>query len=71
MFWVKFSFSIDFVLMLQYLQKISIDVTMRFMAWRNVKNLNQILHFWNLWVNDFQTVFRLSKLVYILEEVKF
>ena len=38
------------------------------MAWRNAKNLNQILHFWNLWVKGFQTIYRLSKSVDILEE---
>ena len=38
------------------------------MKWPNVKNLNQILHFWNLWAKGFQTVYRLSKLVDILEE---
>ena len=38
------------------------------MAWRNIKNLNQILHFWNLWVKGFQMVYRLSKSVDILEE---
>ena len=54
--------------MLQYLQKIPIDVTLRYMAWRNVKNLDQILHFWNLWVKCFQTVYTLWKLVDILEE---
>ena len=54
--------------MLQYPKKVPIDVTLCYMAWRNVKNLNQILHFWNLWVNPFQTVYRLSKSVDILEE---
>ena len=29
---------------------------------------NQILHFWNLWVKGFQTVYRLSKSVDIFEE---
>ena len=54
--------------MLQYLQKTPIDVTLRNMAWRNVKNLNQLLHLWNLWVKGFQTVYRLSRSVDILEE---
>ena len=47
--------------MLQYPQKIPIDFTMRYRAWGNIKNLNQILHFWNLYVKGFQTVYRLSK----------
>ena len=55
--------------MLQYPQKIPIDVMLRYMASRNVKILNQILNFWNLWVKGFQTVYRLSKSVDILEEV--
>ena len=54
--------------MLQYPQKIPIDITLLYMAWRNVKNLNQILHFSNLYVKGFQTVYRLSKLVAIFEE---
>ena len=53
--------------MLQYPQKIPIDVMLRYMASRNVKILNQILNFWNLWVKGFQTVYRLSKSVDILE----
>ena len=52
----------------QYPKKIPIDVTLRYMAWRNVKNLNQILHFWNLWVKGFQTVYKFSKLNNISEE---
>ena len=40
---------------------------LRYMASRNVKILNQILNFWNLWVKGFQTVYRLSKSVDILE----
>ena len=40
---------------------------LRWLAWRNVKILNQILHIWNLWVEGFQSVFELSKLVDILE----
>ena len=35
---------------------------------RNVKNVNQIFHFWKLGVKGFQTVYRLSKLVDILED---
>ena len=55
--------------MLQYRQELPIEVALRYMAWRNVKNLNQILHFWNLWVKGFQTVYRLStKLFDIFEE---
>ena len=54
--------------MLQYPEKIPIYITPRHMAWRNVKNLNQILHFWNLGVKGFQTVYRLSKSTDILEE---
>ena len=54
--------------MLQYTQKIPNDVTLRYMAWRNIKNLNQNLHFWNLWVKGFQTVFRMSRSVDILEQ---
>ena len=54
--------------MLQYPQEIPTDFTMRYMAWHNIKNLNQILHFWNLWVKGFQTVYRMSKSVDILEE---
>ena len=54
--------------MLQYPQKIPIYKMLRRMAWRNVKNLNQILHFWNLWVKGFQAVYRLSKSADILEE---
>ena len=39
------------------------------MAWRNLKNLNQILlHFWNLWVKGLQTVYRLSESVDILKK---
>ena len=37
------------------------------LAWRNAKFLNHILHIWNLWVEGFQSVFELSKLVDILE----
>ena len=51
--------------MLRYLQKIPSDVMLRYMAWHNVKNLDQILYFW---VKCFQTVYTLSKLVDILEE---
>ena len=54
--------------MLQYPQKIPIDVTLRYMAWRNAKNFNQILHFRNVWVKGFKTVYRLSRSVDILEE---
>ena len=54
--------------MLQYPQKIPIDIMLRYMAWRNVKNLNQTLNFYNLWVKGFQTVYRFSKSVDILEE---
>ena len=52
--------------MLQYTQKIPIHIMSRHMAWRNVKYLNQILHFRNL--KGFQTVHRLSKSADILEE---
>ena len=38
------------------------------MAWRYVKDIKQILHFWNLWVKGFQTVYRLSKSFDISEE---
>ena len=41
---------------------------LHFMARRYVKNLYQILGFWNLWVKGFQMVYRLSKLVDILEQ---
>ena len=63
-------FSWDFVLMLQYLKKIPTETTSRYVPWLFVKNLIQILHFWNLWVKGFQTVYtcRLSKSVDILEE---
>ena len=54
--------------MLQYPQKIPIDITSRHMAGCNVKNLNQILQFLNLGVKGFQMVSRLSGLVDILEE---
>ena len=54
--------------MLQYPQKIPIDITLHYMAWCNAKNLNQILHFWNLWVKGFQTVYGVSKSVDILKE---
>ena len=54
--------------MLQYRQKLPIDVMLRYMAWCNVKNWNRILHFWNLWVKSFQSVYRLSRSVDILEE---
>ena len=35
---------------------------------RNIKNVNQIFHFWKLGVKGFQTVYRLSKSADILEE---
>ena len=54
--------------MLQYPHKLPIDITLRYMAWRNMQNLNQLLHFWNLWVKGFQTVYRLCRSVDILEE---
>ena len=54
--------------MLQYPQNIPIDVTLRYIAWCNAKNLNQLLLFWNLWVKCIQTVYRLSRSADILEE---
>ena len=54
--------------MLQYLQETPIDIALRYIVWCNVKNLNHILHFWNLRVHGFQTVYRLFKSVDILEE---
>ena len=54
--------------MLQYPQKIQIDVNLHYMVWRNVKNVNQILHIWNLWVKGIQTIYGLSKSVDILEK---
>ena len=54
--------------MLQYPETIPIDLMLCYMAWRYVKNLNQIWHIWNLWLKGFQTVYRLSKSVDILEE---
>ena len=46
----------------------AIDIMLRNMAWRHVKNLNKIFHFWNIWVKGFQMVYRLSDSVDILEE---
>ena len=54
--------------MLQYPQKIAICITLRHMAWRNNKKLNQLLHFRNQRDKGFQTVFRLSRSVDIMEE---
>ena len=62
------NFAIHKAALLKYPQKIAIDVTLRYMTWRNIKNLNQLLHFWNPWDKGFQMVYRLSRSVDILEE---
>ena len=53
--------------MLQYPMKIPIGVTLRYMALRYLKNLNQNLYFWNLGVKGFNGIYIIVQFGWYLE----